>query len=60
MCKTASKWGVAVKHRELSWVLCDDLEGLDGDETGREVQEQGDICILMSDSSCMAETNATL
>ena len=41
-------------------MLCDDLEGIDGDETGREVQEQGDICILMSDSSCVAETNVTL
>ena len=29
-------------------MLCDDLEGWDG--AGREVQEGGDICILMADS----------
>ena len=28
---------------------------------GREVQEEGDICILMADSQCcMTETNTTL
>ena len=28
---------------------------------GREAQEEGDICILMTDSPCcMAETNTTL
>ena len=26
------------------------LEGLDGDGAGREVQKRGDICILMTDS----------
>ena len=42
-------------------MLCDDLEGGDGVGGGREVQEGGDICILMSDSHCcMAETNITL
>ena len=29
--------------------------------SGKEVQEEGDICILMADSrQCMAETNTTL
>ena len=28
-CKTGSQWEPAVKHRELSSVLCDDLEGQD-------------------------------
>ena len=39
-------------------MLCDDLEGWDGSRGGREVQEGGDMCILMADSHCcMAETN---
>ena len=42
-------------------MLCDDLEGRDGLGGGRDVQEGGDICILMADSHCcMAETNITL
>ena len=28
----------------------DNLEGCDGDGGGREVQEEGDICIPMADS----------
>ena len=45
------------KQYELSWVLCDDLEGRDG----REVQEGGDICKHMANSlSCIAESNAAL
>ena len=31
-------------------MLCDNLEGWDGVEGGREVQEEGDICIHMADS----------
>ena len=31
-------------------MLCDNLEGWDGVEGRREVQEGGDICILMVDS----------
>jgi len=31
-------------------VLCDNLERWDMAGSGREVQEQGDICILMTDS----------
>ena len=42
-------------------VLCDNLEGWDGLEGGRESQEVGDICIPMADSyCCMVETNTTL
>ena len=42
-------------------MLCDNLEGWDGVGGGREVQEGGDISILMADSHCcMAETNTTL
>ena len=31
-------------------MLCDNLEGWDRVEGGREVQEEGDICIHMADS----------
>ena len=31
-------------------MLCDNLEGWGGGEGGREVQDGGDICILMADS----------
>ena len=41
--------------------LCDDLEGCDGGREGGEAQEGGDVCIVMTDSSCCsAETNTTL
>ena len=43
---------MAVQHRELNPVLCDELEGWDGVGGGREVQEGGDIWILMTDSPC--------
>ena len=46
--------------RELSSVLCGDLEGWD-EGGGREAQEGGDMCIHISDSHCCtAETNITL
>ena len=38
------------QNRELSTVLCDDIEGWNGREDGREAQERGDIHILMADS----------
>ena len=48
-------------HRELSLVLCDDLVGWNGPEGRREVQEEGDVCILGVDSlRYIAETNTTL
>ena len=31
-------------------MLCDNLEGRNGVGGGREVQEGGDMCVLMSDS----------
>ena len=38
-------------------MLCDNLEGWDGGVGRREVQEGGDLCILMADSRCCtAET----
>ena len=44
MCETDSQWEAAVQHRELSPVLCDNLEGWDG--LRGELQERGDICAL--------------
>ena len=42
-------------------VLCDIPEGWDVVGSGRQVPEEGNICILMADSCCcMAETNTTL
>ena len=40
-------------------MFCDDLEGWNG-ECGREVQEEGDICIPIADSFVVAETNTKL
>ena len=41
--------------------LCDNLQGWDGVEAGKEVLEGGDICIPMADSCwCMVETNTIL
>ena len=36
--------------------LCDNLEGWGGG-LGREVQEEGNMCLLMADSHCTAQTN---
>ena len=41
MCKTDSQWEAAIEHRELSSVLCDDLEGWEG-----EAQEEG-TCVYV-------------
>ena len=47
--------------QELKTGLCDNLEWWDEVGGGREVQEGGDICILIADScGCMAETNTIL
>ena len=36
-----------MQHRELSSVLRDDLDGLDGAVGGKEAQEGGDVCMLL-------------
>ena len=42
-------------------MLCGNLEGWDGVGEGKEVQEGGNMCILMADSCwCTAETNTTV
>ena len=54
MGKIDSQWEPAIKHRGLSSVLFDDLEG-------RVVPEGGDTGIHTADSLCgTAETNSTL
>ena len=47
MCKTDSQWVPAVYHRELSSVLCDDLEGWDGKWVGGRFKR--DICLHIAD-----------
>ena len=47
ICKI--QWEFVVCLRELKQQLCIDLEGWEGGD-GREVQEEGDICIPMTDS----------
>ena len=42
-------------------MLCDNLEGWDGVQDGREIQGGGGICIPVTDSCwCMTETNTIL
>ena len=64
MCTTVykidSQWEFAVWFRELKPVICDNIVGWDGVESGRVVHEGGDICIPMADSCCMAESNKIL
>ena len=61
MCKMDSQWEAAIYYWEHSLAVCDDLEGLDGVVSGKETQEEGNICIIMADSCCcIAETNTTL
>ena len=47
MYKTGSYWEPAVKHKELSWVICDDPEGWDG-WNGEEAQQGGHITYTYS------------
>ena len=49
-CKTDSQWEFAVWFQELKPGLCNNLEGWDGEESWREVQDGGDIGIPMADS----------
>ena len=45
----------------MNLLLYDNLEGWDEVGSGKEVQEGGNMCILMADSHCyMAETNTIL
>ena len=60
-CDTGFCWEAAVKQRELSSVLCDDLDGWDRDGWKGRFKREGDICTRMVDSlHCTAETNTVL
>ena len=59
----ASYWELAIKHRELSSVLFNDLEGWGGGTGGGGVMGwyRGDICIPIATSLCCTpEANTTL
>ena len=47
-CKIDSQWGFAVWLRELKRGLCNNLEGWDREENGRE----GTLGVPMADSHC--------
>ena len=48
--KIDSQREFAVCLRKLKQGLCINLEGWDGEDDGREVQKEGDICIPVADS----------
>ena len=50
ICKVDSQREFAVWLRKLKQGLCINLEGVDGEGMGWEVQEGGDICTPMADS----------
>ena len=50
ICKIDSQWEFAVRFRELTQGLCDNLEGWHGEGDGREVWEGGDMGVPMADS----------
>ena len=49
VCKIDSQWEFAVGLRELKQGLCINLEGCDGEGDGREVPEEGAVCLPMAD-----------
>ena len=59
--KIDSQWKFAVRLRKLKQGLCINLEGWDGKGDGKEVQEGGDISILLADAYwCLTENNKIL
>ena len=50
ICKIDSQQEFAVWLVKLKQGVCINLEGWDGEEDGREVQKEGDICIPMAES----------
>ena len=50
ICKIDSQWEFPVWLRTFKQGLCINLEGWDGEESGREFQKGRDICIPMADS----------
>ena len=51
ICKIDSQQEFAVCLRKLKQGLCTNLQVWDGEGDGSEVQERGDMCIPMTDSS---------
>ena len=60
ICKIDIEWEFAVWLRELKLGLCNNLEGWDGEEGGRDIWEEGDVGKTMVYSCCLAETNRIL
>ena len=60
ICKIDSQWELAVWLRKLKQGLCDNLEGWDGEEDGKEVRDGGDMGVPMADSCCLTENNKIL
>ena len=50
ICEIDSQWEFALWLRKLKQGLCINLEVCDEEGNGREVQQEGDICIPMADS----------
>ena len=50
ICKIGSQWEFAVWLRELNLGLGNNLEGLDGERSGKDVQMRGDMGKPMADS----------
>ena len=60
ICTIDNQWRFACMIQGMP-ILCDSLEGWDGEGSGRKVYEGGDICISAAGSCwCMAETNSIL
>ena len=55
--KQTGQRGQLYKHRELSLLLWDNLEGCDGVGGGWEAQEGRDICISAADSQLLYGRN---
>ena len=51
VCKVESQWEFAVWLSKLKLGLCDNLEGWEREgRRGKEIQDGGDICILMAEA----------
>ena len=61
VCRIHDQWKVVLYLREFSLVLCDSIEGRDGEQWGAcAAHGGGDICVLRADPHCcMVETNRT-
>ena len=49
ICKIDSQQEFALWLGKIKQGLCINLEGQDGEEDAREIQERGDICLPMAD-----------